>query len=108
VYGLVSINLVAPLAAFGLVFNASHRMVPRIYVVGTIAMTFTALSYVTMSRLPPGSVYSYAGRGIGESEGFLAGWAILLEYALLQTVGYVVTVAIRAIVPDVPRAVWPG
>ena len=109
VYGLVYINLVAPLTTFGVVFNASRGMVPVVYVVGAVVMTFTALSYVTMSRAFPiaGSVYSYAGRGIGESAGFLAGWAILLDYALLQAVGYVVTaVAIQSIAPDVPRAVW--
>src|SRR5262249_23967977 len=74
-----------------------------------IAMMFTALSYVAMSRAFPvaGSVYSYAGRSIGEAAGFLAGWVILLDYILLQAVGYVVTaVAIQSIVPDVPRAVW--
>jgi len=109
VYGLVYINLVAPLTTFGIVFNASHGMVPLVYVVGAIATLFTALSYVSMSRVFPvaGSVYSYAGRGIGESTGFVAGWMILLDYILLPTVGYVVTaVAIRSIVPDVPRAVW--
>jgi amino acid transporter len=109
IYGLVYINIVAPLTTFGIVFNESRGMVPLIYVVGAIAMTFTALSYVTMSRAFPvaGSVYAYAARGIGESAGFVAGWAILLDYGLLQTVGYVVTaVAIQSLIPEVPRAVW--
>jgi amino acid transporter len=109
VYGLVYINLVAPLTTFGIIFNESHGMVPLVYIVGAIAVTFTALSYVTMSRAFPvaGSVYSYAGRGISESAGFIAGWMILLDYVLLPTVGYVVTaVAIQSIVPDLPRAVW--
>src|SRR5215471_16846959 len=102
IYGLVYINIVAPLTTFGIVFNESRGMVPLIYVVGAIAMTFTALSYVTMSRAFPvaGSVYAYAARGIGESAGFMAGWAILLDYGLLQTVGYVVTaVAIQSLIP---------
>src|SRR5262245_34154026 len=109
VYGLVYINLVAPLTTFGIVFNESHGMVPLVYIVGAIAVTFTALSYVTMSRAFPvaGSVYSYAGRGISESAGFIAGWMMLLDYVLLPTVGYVVTaVAIQSLLPDVPRAVW--
>jgi amino acid transporter len=109
VYGLVYINLVAPLTTFGIIFNESRGMVPLVYIVGAIAVAFTALSYVTMSRAFPvaGSVYSYAGRGISESAGFIAGWMILLDYVLLPTVGYVVTaVAIQSIVPDVPRAAW--
>jgi len=42
-------------------------------------MVFTALSYLMMSRAFPlaGSVYAYAGRSIGESAGFFAGWAML-------------------------------
>jgi amino acid transporter len=109
VYGLVYINIVAPLTTFGIIFNASRGMVPLVYIVGGIATMFTALSYVSMSRAFPvaGSVYSYAGRGIGESAGFIAGWMILLDYFMLPTVGYVVTaVAIQSIVPDVPRGVW--
>jgi len=107
VYGLVYINLVAPLTTFGIVFNASHGMVPLIYIIGAAAMTVTAVSYVTMSRAFPsaGSVYAYAGRGIGEVAGFFAGWLILLDYVLLQAVGYVVTaVAIQSIAPGVPRS----
>jgi amino acid transporter len=106
---LVYINFVAPLTTFGIVFNAIRGMVPLVYIVGAIATTFTALSYVYMSRAFPvaGSVYSYAGRGIGESAGFIAGWMILLDYFMLPAVGYVVTaVAIESIVPDVPRAAW--
>ena len=67
VYGLVFIVPIAPFAIFGIVFNLSHGMVPLVYVIGLIAMLFTASSYVTMSRAFPlaGSVYTYAGRGIG-------------------------------------------
>jgi amino acid transporter len=109
VYGLVSLDVISTFSIFGLVFNASRGMVPLVYVVGTAAMAFTALSYAAMSRAFPiaGSVYSYAGRGIGESAGFLAGWAILLDYILIPTLVYVVcAVAMEAIVPSVPRFVW--
>ena len=78
VYGLLVIVTTSPMTTFGIVYNASHGMVPLVYAVGLVAMIFTALSYVTMSREFPlaGSVYTYAGRGIGETAGFLAGWAI--------------------------------
>ncbi|HYM18426.1 MAG TPA: APC family permease [Micropepsaceae bacterium] len=109
VYGLVSIDVISPFSIFGLVFNASHGMVPFIYVVGIMAMAFTAMSYATMSRAFPmaGSVYSYAGRGIGEVAGFIAGWAILLDYILIPTLVYVVcAIAIQTVIPSVPRFVW--
>src|SRR5262245_52457438 len=69
IYGLVFMVPIAPFAIFGLVFNASHGMVPLTYLMGLVAMLFTALSYRAMSRAFPvaGSVYSYAGRGIGDS-----------------------------------------
>lgn len=109
VYGLLFISPTAPVPTFGIVFNESHGMVPLVYCVGLVAMLFTALSYMTMAHEFPvaGSVYSYAGRGIGESAGFLAGWAMLLDYALIPTGIYVIcAVAIQAVVPDVPKGVW--
>jgi len=108
IYGLVYINPTSPFSIFGIVYNLSHGMVPLVYVVGLVAMTFTALSYVMMSREFPvaGSVYSYAGRGIGADAGFLAGWTLLLDYALTPTLLYVLcAVAIQALAPDVPRVV---
>jgi amino acid transporter len=107
VYGLVFITPIAPWSSFGFVFNASHGMVPMVYAVGLVAMVFTALSYMTMSTAFPvaGSVYAYAGRGIGESVGFLAGWAILLDYLLLPTLVYIIcAVTVHAVVPALPKA----
>jgi amino acid transporter len=109
VYGLLFISPSAPVPTFGIVFNESHGMVPLVYGVGLVAMLFTALSYMTMAHEFPvaGSVYSYAGRGIGESAGFLAGWAMLLDYALIPSGIYVIcAVAIQAVIPDVPKGVW--
>ena len=106
VYGLVFIVPIAPWSSFGFVFNASHGMVPLVYVVGFVAMVFTARSYMVMSAAFPvaGSVYAYAGRGIGESAGFLAGWALLLDYLLLPTLIYVIcAVAIHAVLPVLPK-----
>ena len=91
VYGLIFIAPGSPMVVFGIVFNASMGMVPLVYLVGLVAMLFTAASYVNMSKVFPiaGSVYSYASRSIGESVGFLAGWVMLLDYLLLPTLCYV-------------------
>src|SRR5271155_3929237 len=106
VYGLVFIAPIGPWSSFGFVFNASHGMVPLVYFVGLVAMVFTALSYMTMSAAFPvaGSVYAYAGKGISESAGFLAGWALLLDYLLLPSLIYVIcAVAIHAVMPWLPK-----
>ncbi len=108
VYGLLFINPTSPFSIFGIVFNLSHGLVPLVYVIGLGAMLFTASSYVTMSQAFPisGSVYSYAGRGIGPTAGFLAGWALLLDYVLMPTLIYVLcAIAVEALAPGVPRAV---
>jgi amino acid transporter len=110
-YGLVMISPIAPIAVFGFVFNASRGMVPLTYALGLVAMLFTAWSYVTMARTFPiaGSVYAYANRTMGEAAGFIAGWAILLDYLLVPSLMYLLSaVALSAAVPIVPRWVWLG
>jgi len=109
VYGLVFIVPIAPFAIFGVVFNAARGMVPLTYVIGLVAMIFTALSYREMSAAFPvaGSVYAYAGRGVNPSTGFLAGWAILLDYLLIPTLCYVAgAAAMHSILPQIPQAAW--
>ena len=109
VYGLVFIVPIAPFAIFGIVFNASKGMVALTYVIGLVAMVFTAMSYRSMSEAFPvaGSVYAYAGRGLHPSAGFLAGWAILLDYLLVPTLCYVVgAVAVRSVIPSIPQSAW--
>lgn len=109
VYGLVFIVPGAPISIYGIVFNASDGMVPLVFLVGLVAMLFTAASYVSMSRTFPiaGSVYAYAGRVIGASAGFIAGWVMLLDYLLLPTLVYVLcAVAMHSVMPDIPRVAW--
>jgi amino acid transporter len=109
VYGLVFIVPIAPFVIFGIVFNASKGMVPLTYIIGLVAMVFTALSYREMSEAFPiaGSVYAYAGRGLHPSAGFLAGWAILLDYLLIPTLCYVAgAAALRSILPGIPQSAW--
>ena len=109
IYGLVFIVPGAPIAVFGIVYNASHGMVPLVYAIGLIAMLFTALSYMAMARAVPvaGSVYAYAGQGLGPFAGYIAGWAILLDYLLLPTLNYVAcAIAIHAAYPPVPPWMW--
>src|SRR5215213_10601776 len=109
VYGLVFIVPIAPFVIFGVVFNASRGTVPLTYVIGLVAMVFTALSYREMSQSFPvaGSVYAYVGRGIHPAAGFLAGWAILLDYLLIPSLCYVAgAAAMHSVMPQVPQALW--
>ena len=109
VYGLVFMVPIAPFGIFGSVFSGSGGMIALAYAIGALAMAFTASSYAQMSRAFPmaGSVYTYAGRGIAQPVGFLAGWMILLDYVLIPGLLYLIAaVAMNAIVTSIPVWVW--
>ncbi|QKW18033.1 APC family permease [Kitasatospora sp. NA04385] len=109
VYGLVFMVPIAPFGIFGSVFQGSGGMVALAYVLGMVAMMFTALSYAQMSRAFPmaGSVYTYAGRGIAAPVGFLSGWMILLDYVLVPGLLYLIAgVAMNSLVSSVPVWLW--
>jgi amino acid transporter len=109
VYGLIFMVPIAPFGIFGSVFQASGGMVVLAYLVGAVGMAFTAASYAQMSRAFPvaGSVYTYAGRGIAQPVGFLAGWMVLLDYVLVPGLLYLISgVAMNSIIPSVPVWAW--
>jgi amino acid transporter len=109
VYGLVFMVPIAPWAIFGTVYNSSSGMVPLVYLIGLIAMVFTALAYAQMAKSFPlaGSVFSYVGRGVHPGAGFFAGWAILLDYLLVPTLLYVFAAeSMIGLFPDTPRWLW--
>jgi amino acid transporter len=109
VYGLIFMVPIAPFGIFGSVYNGSGGMVALAYIIGMVAMMFTALSYAQMARAFPmaGSVYTYTGRGIAPPVGFLAGWVILLDYVLVPGLLYLVaSVAMHSLVPGIPIWLW--
>jgi amino acid transporter len=109
VYGLIFMVPIAPFGIFGSVFQGSGGMVALAYAIGMVAMMLTANSYAEMSRAFPmaGSVYTYAGRGINASVGFLAGWVIILDYVLIPGLLYLISsLAMSTLVPALPVWVW--
>jgi len=109
VYGLVFLVPIAPMGVFGYVASASNGMVPTVYLVGLIAMLFTALSYAKFSKRFPvaGSVYSYVQRGINPHVGFIAGWLILIDYILVPCLCYSFAgVWLESLVPAIPSHAW--
>ena len=98
VYGMIFMVPIAPFGVFGYVWDGAQGMVALAYLIGMVAMFFTAMSYWSMSRAFPvsGSVYAYAQRGIHPIVGFFAGWLILLDYILVPSLLYIVSAAARA------------
>ncbi|MBI2685855.1 MAG: APC family permease [Acidobacteria bacterium] len=109
VYGLVILTPTAPYPVIGVVQQASGGHATLCYLVAMVAMLFTAASYARMSIEFPaaGSTYTYVQRGLNEHAGFLAGWAILLDYLLipLLSVVYAALTANR-LLPAVPYMAW--
>lgn len=109
VYGLIFMVPIAPWAIYGEVYNLSKGMVPLVYVIGLVAMIFTALSYGQMAKAFPlaGGVFSYVGRGTNPRIGFFAGWLMLLDYLLVPTLLYVIAAeSMVGIFPGTPRWLW--
>ncbi|GAA2073226.1 APC family permease [Streptomyces albiaxialis] len=109
VYGLLFIAPMAPVGIYGALDARSHGVVPLVYVVATIAMSFTAYSYARMVHAVPqaGSVYAYARAGLGEAPGFIAGWMMMLDYLLIPAVAYLFSgIAMEQLVPSVDQWVW--
>ncbi|MFQ9742631.1 MAG: hypothetical protein ACLRX5_09260 [Slackia sp.] len=64
-YGVLFMVIIAPHSIWGLVQQQGLGMSTLVYLVVFVAIGFTALSYVCMSKRFPiaGSVYSYVQRG---------------------------------------------
>jgi amino acid transporter len=106
-FGLVFIGPAAAVGIFGTLDAKSGGAVATVYVVATLVMAFTASSYMRMSREIPraGSVFAYAGAGIGPRTGYVAGWMILLDYLLIPSVAYLFTgIALNSLFPAIP--IW--
>ncbi len=84
-YGIVAVTPSAPATVFGLAEVKSHGHVAVTILAAMVAMVLTAISYGRMAALYPsaGSAYTYVGRGIHPYLGFLAGWAMMLDYILI-------------------------
>jgi putrescine importer len=108
-FGLAYISPFIVLTTFGAFSEISGGTLAGSYLLTTVAMIFTALSYGKMSREYPvaGSAYSYARRSIGSRIGFMVGWAIMLDYFFLPMVVWLIgTAYLTAQFPTVPKWIF--
>src|SRR5260370_17631029 len=109
IYGLVILTPAAPDPVYGIVQQVSQGHAALSYLVAMVAMLFTAGSYGKMSGAFPsaGSTYTYAQRALNEHVGFLAGWAMMLDYFLIPLLS-VIYVALTAgrLLPQILYWVW--
>ena len=108
-YGVLFMVIIAPQSIWGLVSQQSQGMSTLVYIIGFIAISFTAMSYVQMSKRFPiaGSVYSYVQRGINPHVGFISGWLILLDYCITPALLYVMVANWGTLlIPNSPWFLW--
>ncbi len=108
-FGLVYMVPLTVFTTYGIVTEITGGRVPLAYVITLVAMVFTARSYARMSVAFPyaGSAYVYTQRSFGGAVGFLAGWALLLDYLFLPMINYLVLgLYLGDSFPSVPQWVW--
>ena len=108
-YGIVLIQPIAAVGLFGIAQQMSRGQMVTTVLIAMCAMMLTAVSYGRMASVYPsaGSAYTYVSRGLNAHLGFLAGWAMVLDYLILPIVSTVyASLTLTRIVPHVPFAVW--
>lgn len=108
-FGLVYMVPLTVFTTYGIVTEITGGRVPLAYVITLVAMVFTARSYARMAVAFPyaGSAYVYTQRSFGGAVGFLAGWALLLDYLFLPMINYlVIGLYLGDSFPAVPQWVW--
>jgi putrescine importer len=95
-FGIAYMTPIIVLGTFGILAQSTAGMVPAAYLAALVAMFFTAMSYGRMASAFPvaGSAYSYVRKAISPKLGFIAGWAVLLDYLFLPMAIWLIGAAI--------------
>src|ERR1700736_3067661 len=109
-YGIVLIQPIAPVPLYGVAQKLSDGHFVTIILIALFAMLITAVSYGRMGALYPtaGSAYTYVGRGLNPHLGFLAGWAMILDYLLQPLINtvWIATALHERYLPQIPYIAW--
>jgi putrescine importer len=107
-YGIVAVTPSAPVTVYGLASVQSHGHALDTILLAMVAMVLTGISYGRMAALYPsaGSAYTYVGRALNPHLGFLAGWAMLLDYLVIPLFCVLYgSLIIQRMIPQVPYVV---
>lgn len=108
-YGIVLIQPIAAIGLFGIASKSSSGHMVTTLLIAMVAMMLTAISYGRMASLYPsaGSAYTYVGKGLNFHIGFLAGWAMFLDYLIVPVINTVYgSLTLQRLMPDVPFFIW--
>ncbi|HEY4209178.1 MAG TPA: APC family permease [Puia sp.] len=108
-YGIVLIQPIAAIGLFGIASKVSHGHMVTTLFIAMLGMMITAVSYGRMASLYPsaGSAYTYVGNGLNPYFGFMAGWAMFLDYLIVPIINTVyAALTLQRLMPSVPFFVW--
>lgn len=108
-FGIAYMTPIIVLGTFGILAQSTAGMVPAAYLAALVAMFFTAMSYGRMAAAFPvaGSAYTYVRKAISPKLGFIAGWAVLLDYLFLPMAIWLIGAAyLHSAFPSIPQPVW--
>jgi putrescine importer len=108
-YGIIIIQPTAPMPLFGVVSHEARGHVTTAILIAMVAMLFTAVSYGRMARAYPsaGSAFTYVGREIGPTFGYMTGWSMAMDYMLNPLICTIwCSKAAGNIFPEIPYAIW--
>jgi amino acid transporter len=107
-YGIVLIMPIAPVPLFGVAQKLSDGHAVTTILLAMVAMLLTAFSYGRMAAVYPsaGSAYTFVSYGLNPHLGFLAGWAMFLDYLIVPLICTVYgALTVQRLVPEVPYVV---
>jgi putrescine importer len=108
-YGIIVIQPTAPMPVFGVIYTEARGHVATAVLLAMVAMLLTAISYGHMARLHPqaGSAFTYVGKELHASAGYLAGWCMAMDYVLNPLICTIWSAkAAQNFVPQVPYIIW--
>jgi putrescine importer len=108
-YGIIIIQPIAAVPVFGVADDLSRGHAATAVFISGVAMMLTAVSYGRMAAVYPsaGSAYNYVGRGLNPHLGFLAGWAMVLDYLVFPVVCVIqASLSLQRLAPALPYFAW--
>jgi putrescine importer len=108
-FGLVTIQLTAPMPIYGALYNSSNGHTVAVVLLSMVAVLLTAISYGRMAAAYPsaGSAFSYVAQEIHPTAGYVTGWALTMDYMLIPILSTMIcSQTAVSFFPSVPFPVW--
>ncbi len=109
IFGIAYMALSTVMTYMGITAQMTHGMIALAFTIAGVAMIFTAFSYAKMVRAYPvaGSAFAYVSNSINQHVGFMTGWIMMLDYALLGCLSYLLLgLYMNILIPAIPVWAW--